>query len=466
MQELADRFDESQASGTPCYMDAEEIADIIDWLAVNRRYDKASELVEYGLKIHPGSTPILVEKAYLYLDMQDRPSAKKVLKQIVEDIPEVKILRANFLLAEEKVEEAEALIDQIEDKDDLYNIIDVVYMYLDNGFPEKALTWIERNVERYADEESFQAVTADCYYSLRELEKSEEFYNKLIDKNPYSAPYWFGLARCQLDMGVMDKAIESCDYAIISDEEFTEAYIVRGHAYFHLGNNEMALENYTKAHEMGGLSQSFLDTYVGLGKYDEKQWEESIFYMKRAVENKAPDDNSIYPPILYANIALSYFRTGNSSKAHQYCQKAIKEAPEQPDAYLIEGFIYMSEDNSEKGAALWARAVKYSNTSYVWNEIAEYCLELLQLPTASLAFERVKELDPDYPNINERLAATYLSLGEQEKFLKYNQMSDTPIRLEEVEVLINEMERGDQDQKRMAEMLRNIAKAMKEQAKK
>ena len=73
------------------------------------------------------------------------------------------------------------------------------------------------------------------------------FYNKLIDKNPYSAPYWFGLARCYFEQQLFDKAIEACDYAIVSDEEFADAYMMKGHAFYQLGNEESALENYTLA---------------------------------------------------------------------------------------------------------------------------------------------------------------------------------------------------------------------------
>lgn len=54
-------------------------------------------------------------------------------------------------------------------------------------------------------------------------QKAETFYNRLIDKNPYSAPYWFGLARCYFEQQLFDKAIEACDYAIVADEEFAES---------------------------------------------------------------------------------------------------------------------------------------------------------------------------------------------------------------------------------------------------
>ena len=50
------------------------------------------------------------------------------------------------------------------------------------------------------------------------------FYNKPDrQESLYSAPYWFGLARCYFEQQLFDKAIEACDYAIVSDEEFADA---------------------------------------------------------------------------------------------------------------------------------------------------------------------------------------------------------------------------------------------------
>ena len=46
---------------------------------------------------------------------------------------EVKVLKANILLGEGKIDEAEQLLDSIEDKEDLANIVDVSYMYIDMG---------------------------------------------------------------------------------------------------------------------------------------------------------------------------------------------------------------------------------------------------------------------------------------------------------------------------------------------
>ena len=264
LQEMAEQYEAAKAENRTIYLDADDLADLADWYAVHHKYAMATEVVEYGLGIHPDNTALLVEQAYLFLDTQHKEQAKDILERIAEESSEVKVLKANLLLGEGKEEEAEAILNSIDDKDDLANIVDVSYMYIDMGFPEKALTWLTRGLEKYAEEEAYLAVTGDCYYAQGLFEKATFFFNKLIDKNPYSAPYWFGLARCYFDQQMFDKAIEACDYATVADDEFADAYLMKGHSFFQLGNEESAMENYLQAEKFHLVSHGFINTFIGL----------------------------------------------------------------------------------------------------------------------------------------------------------------------------------------------------------
>lgn len=204
LQELAEQYEAAKAENKPIYLDADDLADLADWYAMHGKSEQATEVVEYGLSLHPDSTPLLVEQAYLFMDAQNREQAKLVIERISEDYSsEVKVLKANILLGEGKIDEAEQLLDTIEDKEELANIVDVSYMYIDMGYPVKALPWLAGGSERYAEDEAYLAVTADCFHAQGLNQKAEALYNKLIDKNPYSAPYWFGLARCYFESAVV-----------------------------------------------------------------------------------------------------------------------------------------------------------------------------------------------------------------------------------------------------------------------
>ena len=58
-------------------------------------------------------------------------------------------------MSEGKLDDAEQLLDTIEDKADLANVVDVSYMYLDMGYPDKALAWLDPVKEEYSDEEAY-----------------------------------------------------------------------------------------------------------------------------------------------------------------------------------------------------------------------------------------------------------------------------------------------------------------------
>ena len=455
-QELAVQYEAAKAENRTIYLDADDLADLADWYAVHHKYAMATEVVEYGLGIHPDNTALLVEQAYLFLDTQHKEQAKDILERIAEESSEVKVLKANLLLGEGKEEEAEAILDSIDDKDDLANIVDVSYMYIDMGFPEKALTWLTRGLEKYAEEEAYLAVTGDCYYAQGLFEKATFFFNKLIDKNPYSAPYWFGLARCYFDQQMFDKAIEACDYATVADDEFADAYLMKGHSFFQLGNEESAMENYLQAEKFHLVSHGFINTFIGLNKTSKGEWKEGYDYLEKAIT--AEDSHDFALPSLYANAALCLHKMGKKRKAHQYCKKAYDLAPEEIDPYLIEGRIYMEEGEYEKGVKRWAKALEYAPYADTWHEIGMCSMEIGQLSYAKLAFEHVKEMEPDFEGINERLTSLYMLLKDKENFMKYNQLCEHPFRLEELDRLQQILQEDNQEE--LALVMKNIFNAL------
>ena len=121
------------------YLDADDFADLADWYGTRRRFDKAIEIAEYGLRLHPSNTELMIEYAYLLIDSGQMEKAREVARNFPESyLPEAKVLRAALLLSEGKLNDAEELLDTIEDKDDIANVIDVAYTFLEMGYPDKA----------------------------------------------------------------------------------------------------------------------------------------------------------------------------------------------------------------------------------------------------------------------------------------------------------------------------------------
>lgn len=460
LQELAEQYEAAMSENKPFYQDADELADLADWYGTKKRYDKAFEIVEYGLKLHPDSTELMIEYAYLHLDNGKQAKAREIIENLPDTYsPEAKVVRAHLLLSEGKLDDAEQLLDTIEDKADLANVVDVSYMYLDMGYPDKALAWLDPVKEEYSDEEAYIAVVADCLYGKGMTEEAIPLYNRLIDMNPYSAPYWFGLARCHFEEMNFNQAIDACDYALVGDDEFADAYVMKGHCFYQLGNEDAALEYYQKAEELHALAPEFIYTYIGLCKVSKGEWKEGYENLEKAIlENETDEIASPILPSLYANAGLCLSKMGKKRKAHQYCKKAHKLSPEEPESLLIEGRIYIEEGDYDKGIKQWAKALNCSPTADTWNEIGMHSMEIGYLDYAKIAFERVCELEPDFDGINEKLTVLYMTLHDKENFIKYNQKCPRPFDLKELEKMQMLMESEDRED--LAAYMQNIIKAL------
>ena len=78
-----------------------------------------------------------------------------------------------------KLEEAQWLLSTIADADELETIIDVVFLYLDMGYPDAAKEWLDRGKSRYAEDEEYMALTAD-YLAFRQSFRFESLFYKNI----------------------------------------------------------------------------------------------------------------------------------------------------------------------------------------------------------------------------------------------------------------------------------------------
>lgn len=120
---------------------------------------------------------------------------------------------------------------------------------------------------------------------------------------------------------MFDKAIEACDYATVADDEFADAYLMKGHSFFQLGNEESAMENYLQAEKFHLVSHGFINTFIGLNKTSKGEWKEGYDYLEKAIT--AEDSHDFALPSLYANAALCLHKMGKSAK-HTSIVKSIR----------------------------------------------------------------------------------------------------------------------------------------------
>ena len=430
LNDLIASYETAKANNRQVYMDGDQLADIADKYATERRFEDAQEVITYGLELHPGHTDLLVEQAYLYLDTMQFAKAKNVAECINETYEsEVKLLKAEILLTEGKLEDAEKELESIEEKDDLKNIIDIAYLYIDMDYPEKALPWLTRGYDKYKEEEEFLAVMADCYRSENEYEQAIDFYNRLIDKNPYNPTYWTGLAKCHFDTMDFAKAIEACDFALTADENFGEAHTIKAHSLLQIENNEDAIEEYSKALQCKSLPPDLTYMFIGLAYTNMEKWERSFEYYGKALKS-IPNENSPILVDLYSGQAKCLSKLGKLEEAHLIFEKAKKIIPDSVDIYLQDSQIYLEEDKFDEAKECWRHALNLAPEPETLVQIGNFSLDYGMVENARQCFEQAREDDPDYPGINGLLATVCMILRDHKAFYKYNQLSESPLNLD------------------------------------
>lgn len=439
LQELAEKYDATRANGNTIYLDAYDSADLADWFILQQQPEKAEEILDLGLKMHPGNTTLLIEKSYFYLDNGKISEAELLASEINEpESDEVRILKACIAMKANHPQVAEFFLDELDEPNDLYNISDICYAYLEADLSNKAMEWLEKGKGLYDDEEAFLAVSADCYYAQEMYEEAITSFNKLIDINPYSPVYWLGLSKCHFVCDEFNQCIDACDYALVIDEEYAEAYFIRAQAFYELGNKEKALNDMEKSNQLGFFSNRNLSLFKCIKLMDETNYEEAIQVLLSALHEE-PYNSGYVPEVkdstIYFNIAQCYLEMNMLDKAKEYASRTIHENPKEIHAHLILGRIHFIENDSAAALNHFQEAIRISPTADTWNEIGKQAIEMGAIELAIKAFTTIKKLEPERELINEKLVYMYLISGNFDELRKLNEQLPVPFTNEEIETM-------------------------------
>lgn len=440
--ELVEKYELLKQQNMPIYMEGDQLADIANNYANEQKFDEAQEVVTHGLNIHPGDTDLMLQQAYLYLDFNKRDKAQQIADLITDTADsDVILLKTELVLHNGKLDEAQELLDTLseEERGECDILTAVCYLYLERGYSDIAIEWLSKGLEQYNDQEEFITAAADCYTSVGRYEQALFFYNKAIDKNPYNPRYWVSIAQCYLLQKEYAKALEAADFALAAEENYNNAFIVKAHCLGSMGNHEEAEKLFKKAFENSGIPPEMELFFTGISLMEEENWTEGIKHFKQTIKGviaKDGKDSQILVD-LYNNMGICHAKLGKFAEAHKLLKKAEKLAPDNCETYLAHGRIYMEEGRQKEGEEYWQKAICCERTVETFELIAQYSMEFELVPITANCYEQIKELDPEYPDIDKHLALTYLAMGDHENFHKYNRLSGYQIELKDI---LQEME--------------------------
>lgn len=448
---LIERFEEVKGAGKTPYFDAEEYEDIVEFYMYNMKLDKAMEATEMGLRIHPDDTHLTTMQVVVYITKENLEEARRVLTPILNSNDlHIRLTHIQLLAAEGKGEKALEILRELKNEEnDDNDCYDIGVTCFDVGFVPESLEWLEKSLSINPNSEYTLQTLCDYYQFAKDYDKTVRLYNKLIDKDPYEPEYWTGLARSYFHMGQYNETIDACDFAIVSNESYGEAYAYKAHAYCQLENFLEAIEYYKKALKLRGLEEDSALTFIAFSYIGLEDWNNAYDYLQKVIP--LTEEKSLIMVDLLINSARCAFNLGKREEAHKTLEHVQELRPDNANAYIYSGAYYLKENKRDKAIEYFSRATTVADTADTWYQIAIWAASCEDFRLAIVAFDQVKRIEPNYDDLNLNISFAGGYRGPNEPFGNIISSKDEDFNLE----LISEQARLEGKSEKEIEELRS-----------
>lgn len=408
------KFESMLKTNKVLFFDSEEFEEIILHYLDIGKTSLAKKALKLGLEQHPKSIGLKLVQVEMLIYEDKLEIAEKLLNELYYLEPtneEIFIQKANIYSKRDNHEKAVELLTEAlefsEDYTDIYNLIGMEYLFMDNF--ELAKTNFIKCLEEDLEDQSAIYNVVYCFEFLDQNEAAIEYLKKYIDKNPYSEIAWHQKGRLYYGLKEYENAVRAFEFATYIDDEFIGAFMEKGKALERLKRYEEAIESFTKTIE---LDDPISYALLRIGKCNEKlgnKKEALAFYNKTVHEDPLLDKGWIA-------ITDFYVRQKNYVKALHYTNKALAIDDQNQAYWKRYATINKAMDLYKEAEYGFRKAVELGDsqldTWLFWVDILQH---LGEFDTAVLTLMQASEYFPEEYEIEYRLAGLNFLLKENEK---------------------------------------------------
>ena len=408
------KFESMLKTNKVLFFDSEEFEEIILHYLDLGKPNLAKKALRLALDQHPKSTGLKLVQVEMLIYEDKLDQAEKMLNELFAIEPhneEIYIQKANIFSKrdnhEKAVELLETALKYTDDFADVYNLIGMEYLFMDNL--ELAKENFIKCLEEDFDDQAALYNVVYCFEFLDQNEEAIAYLNQYIDKNPYSEIAWHQIGRLNYGLKKYEESIRAFDYATLIDDEFLGAFMEKGKAFEKLKKFEDAIESYNRTIELDDPTSYAL---LRIGKCYEKLGNkvQALKYFNKTVHEDPLLDKG------WIAITDFYVRQKNFQKALYFVNKAL--SIDNQNRYYWKRFATINKQMNlfEEAEFGYRKAVEYGDyqldTWLFWVDILQF---LGEFETSIQTLLQASEYFPEEFEVEYRLAGLYFMLQETDK---------------------------------------------------
>lgn len=405
------RFENMLKTNEVLFFDADEFELIITHYLEIGKMALARKATKIAFEQHPASSGLKLLKVEILIFEERLEEANELLQELY-DIepynPEIYIQKASIFSKqnqhEESVEVLKNAAELLGDDEEVFSQIAMEYMFLEDF--EKAKVYFMKCL--HLDEEDITALynIIHCFDYLDQPEEAIEFLNLFIDQHPYSSIAWHQMGLQYTEIENLEKALDCFDYAIISDDYFLGAYMEKAKILEELERYQDAIECYETTLELEDAT-AFAYLHIGLCYEQLKKFDIALEYFNKSLQEDPLLDKT------WMAITDFYCHQNQYRQALYYIEKAIAIDEENIHYWKRYAQINTHLNRHKEAAKALLKSEELSQEEFE-NHITT-CDVLIQGEAYDNALEEMEDVEQDFPNTVEiefRLAGLYLLVND------------------------------------------------------
>ena len=408
------KFESMLKTNKVLFFDSEEFEEIILHYLDMGKAALAKKALKLALEQHPKSTGLKLVQVEMLVYEDKLEQAEKLLNELYAIEPtneEIYIQKANIYSKRDNHEKAVELLQTAlkytDDFADVYNLIGMEYLFMDNL--ELAKDNFMKCLEEDTEDQAALYNVVYCFEFLDQNEDAIAYLTKYIDKNPYSEIAWHQIGRLNYGLKRYEYALRAFEFATLIDDEFLGAFMEKAKALERLKKYEEAIESYTRTIELDDATPYAL---LRMGKCYEKIGNKvlALKYFNKTVHEDPLLDKG------WIAITDFYVRQKKYQKALFYLNKAL--SIDNQNRLYWKRFATINKELNlfEEAEFGYRKAVEFGDyqldTWLFWVDILQF---LGEFESAIQTLLQASEHFPEEYEVEYRLAGLYFMIHDDKK---------------------------------------------------